>query len=367
MHWGWEDEDQSVASANLELLGHFATGPLQHTLLIGADYYDEDYDSGGWAWGGTPTLSNIHAPDYTSAYHDDYPADPYGYKNRNEGVYAQDQVAFAERWHVMLGVRHDNARYDNNYAGSTLLAEDSALTWRGGVLYQPRPDLSVYASFVEGFGSSNFDWTTGTAFDPQTSYQYEVGAKWQPSSRFGLSIALFQLVKDNLTMADPENPLRTILAGEATSEGIELDVSGQITDAWSVVASYAYTDVRYTKSDSMQGERMFGVPRNGASFWTTYRLGGTGLQFGGGVVYRDSQLGTQRAWDPAIYPYTLNGYTLIDLMASYAFDLAGNPTKVQLNISNATDERYNPSSYGGMSRIMLGEPRMILGSFRMSF
>ena len=88
---------------------------------------------------------------------------------------------------------------------------------------------------------------------------------------------------------------------------------------------------------------------------------------GAGAVYRDDQLGTQRAWDPLLYPYTLDGYTLLDVMASYEFEVSDYLAKVQLNVSNATDERYNPSSYGGPSRIVLGEPRMIYCSLRLTF
>lgn len=365
--WGWENERSDILSTNLELLGHFSTGALRHTLLAGFDYFDEDYDSGGWAWGGTEVTSNVHSPNYASDYRNDYGVDAFGYDNVNRGAYLQDQIAFGERWHALLGVRYDNAKYSYYYGTTLMEADDTAPTWRGGLLYEARPGLSLYASYVEGFGASQFDWVSGTAFDPQTSYQYEIGMKWQPHPRLGMTMALFELVKDNLTMADPDNPLRTILAGEATSKGVELDITGQITDDWSVVAAYAYTDVRYTESDTMQGERFYAVPRNGASLWTTWRVDATGLELGGGVVYRDSQLGTQKAWYPDIYPYMLDGYTLVDLMASYSFDLAGRAARLQVNVSNATDERYNPSSYGGMNRIALGEPRTIIGSFRVNF
>jgi iron complex outermembrane receptor protein len=366
-HWGWEDERVEVGSINLEVFGHFSTGIFEHTLLVGADYFDEDYDSGGWAFGGTPVTSNVRAPNYDTSYRTGYDVDVFKYLNEGQGIYAQDQIALGQRWRVLIGARYDDARYSYTYGTSTLTADDAALTWRGGVLYQVRPELSLYVSYVEGFGSSNFDYVTETAFDPETSEQMEAGVKWQPHPSFGMSVAIFQLVKDNLTMADPNDPLRTILAGEATSEGIEVDVSGQITSNWSVVAAYAYTDVSYTRSDTMQGERLFGVPRNGASFWTSYQFGSTGFEMGAGLVHRSSQLGTQRAWSPDIYPYTLEEYTLVDLMAGYSFDLGGRLAKVQLNVSNATDERYNPSSYGDMSRIVLGEPRMIMGSFRLGF
>jgi iron complex outermembrane receptor protein len=367
--WGWKDEQAKVGSTNLDLTGKFATGRITHNILIGADYFNEDYDSGGWEFGGTPVISNIHHPDNESApYDNDYTVMPYWYKNLNRGIYLQDQMTLpGDRLHILIGARHDQANNTYGFGDSGFKPKDKRTTWRGGLLYELSPAVSVYTSYVDGFGASNFSWGSGEIFDPQTSHQYEVGTKIQINSALGVSIAAYELIKDNLPMADPTDITRTILAGEATSKGLELDINGQLTDNWNVIASYAYTDVRYTHSDSMQGERLYGVPRNGASFWSTYKFGNTGWKFGGGINYRGSRLGTQRAWYPDMYPYTMDAYSLVDLMVSYDFTLGKLPVTAQLNVDNATDKTYYPASYGGMDRISLGAPRNILGSARISF
>lgn len=368
-YWGWDDEQAQIGSTNLDLTGKFTTGTINHTLLAGVDYFDEDYNSGGWAFGGTAQPSNIYTPNHDDAPYDlDYTTADYWYTNKNSGVYLQDQMAmFENRLHILVGARYDSTNYTFHWDGSEFNPRDKALTWRGGILYQLQPNLSVYASYVEGFGSSNYDWSTGTIFDPQTSNQYEVGTKFEVTPEIGITVAAFQLIKDNLTMADPADITKTILAGEATSEGFELDITGQINDNWNVIAAYAYTDVRFTRSDTLQGERMHSVPRHGASLWSTYEFGSSGWQTGGGIVYRSERLGTQRAWSPDLYPYMLDAYTLLDLMVSYEFTISNLPVKAQLNISNATDERYYPSTYGNNQRIALGEPRNVMGSINVHF
>lgn len=367
-YWGWEDEEGIVAATNLDLTGHFTTGGVQHTVLAGVDFFDEDYDSGGWSGGGTPLVTNIYAPDRASAPYDiNYRVDPYSYDNRNLGFYLQDQlVLFDERLHVLAGVRYDDADYTNRFGVNKTQINDHAPTWRAGVLYRLLPTVAVYASYIEGFGTSNGFSSTGEKFDPQTSKQTEIGMKLE-TERLGVTIAAFELIKDNLTMADPADIRRTILAGEATSEGIELDVSGAITTHWNVIASYAYTDVRYTRSDRLQGERLHSIPRHGASLFTTYRLADTGLQIGGGVVYRSERLGVQRAFQPQLYPYMLDEYTLLNLMIGYDFAIAQWPVKAQLNVSNATDERYTPSTYGSLNRMEIGAPRNVLASISVNF
>jgi len=368
-YWGWDDERAKIGSANLDVTGHLSTGAIDHTLLMGIDYFDEDYNSGGWASGGTALVTNVFAPNHDSAPYDlNHTVSTYYYTNRNLGAYLQDQLAlFDDRLQILAGLRYDNADYDNTFGTNTSIARDDALTWRAGILYEVRPGISLYTSYVEGFGTSNVVSATGEKFDPQTSHQTELGAKFALSSGVGVTIAAFQLVKDNLTMADPADITRVILAGEATSEGIELDVSGQLTPFWNVIASYAYTDVRYTRSDRFQGERLHSIPKHGASLWSTYRFGESGWQLGAGVVHRSDRLGLQRGSSPALYPYTLDAYTLIDAMVAYNFAVADVPVKAQLNITNATDEIYYPSSYGSTSRIAQGAPKNVLASFSVNF
>lgn len=366
-YWGWEDEEAQITSTNLDLTGKLETGAVKHTLLMGIDYFDEDYDSGGWASGGTPQASNVFNPNNTDApYDQNYNVSTYWYTNENLGIYLQDQMAMLDdRLHIMVGMRYDSADYYNFFGTSGLGADDNELTWRGGILYQFVPTASVYVSYVEGFGSPNASAQSGVRFDPQTSHQYEIGTKIELTPEIGITLAAFQLIKDNLTMADPADITRTILAGEATSEGVEMDISGQITDQWKIVAAYAYTDVRFTRSDRFQGERLHSVPRHGASLWSTYAFGS--WQLGGGIVHRSERLGLQRGTNPSLYPYMLDAYTLLDAMISYDFELADLPIKAQLNVSNATDEVYFPTTYGNTNRIDQGKPRTVMGSVRVHF
>lgn len=368
-YWGWDDEEAKIGSTNIDLTGKFTTGAINHTLLLGIDYFDEDYNSGGWATGGTPLTSNINNPNNNDAPYDgNYTSAEYWYANENTGAYLQDQMAmFDDKLHVLVGARYDAADYFSFYGTTGNGTNDRELTWRAGILYQFTPNASVYTSYVEGFGSPNISAQTGIKFDPQTSKQYEVGTKIEVTPEIGITIAAFQLVKDNLTMADPNDITKVILAGEATSEGLEIDISGQITDYWNVVASYAYTDVRYTRSDRMQGERLHSVPRNGASLWNSYHFGDTGWQLGGGVVYRSERLGMQHATNPVLYPYMMDAYTLLDVMVAYEFEVSNLPVKAQLNVSNATDEIYFPSTYGNTNRIAQGTPRMVMSSVNVHF
>ncbi|MET0355275.1 MAG: TonB-dependent receptor plug domain-containing protein, partial [Cellvibrio sp.] len=111
-YWGWKDEQAKTAATNIDLIGKFSTGAITHTLLIGGDYFDEDYDSGGWQFNGTELISNIYHPNNTDApYDNDHVVLPFGFKNQHKGFYIQDQMAaLDERLHIMIGARYDKAR-----------------------------------------------------------------------------------------------------------------------------------------------------------------------------------------------------------------------------------------------------------------
>jgi iron complex outermembrane recepter protein len=88
---------------------------------------------------------------------------------------------------------------------------------------------------------------------------------------------------------NPEDPNFSIQTGEQRSQGIELDVTGEILPGWNVTAAYAYTDAEISKDNSFPvGNKLANVPENQVSLWTTYEIQkGTleGLGFGLGLFY----------------------------------------------------------------------------------
>ena len=73
----------------------------------------------------------------------------------------------------------------------------------------------------------------------------------------GSTLAFFDLTRSNVLTTDPTNPNFSIQTGEQNSQGIELDVRGEILPGWSVIASYAYTDTRITEDNEFEvGNRL---------------------------------------------------------------------------------------------------------------
>jgi iron complex outermembrane receptor protein len=77
-----------------------------------------------------------------------------------------------------------------------------AFSPRAGIVYQPLPPISLYASY-----SRSFNPVTGTAFDrssfqPERATQYEVGVKADLSNRLSATLAFYDLTRSNVLTTD---------------------------------------------------------------------------------------------------------------------------------------------------------------------
>ena len=76
-------------------------------------------------------------------------------------------------------------------------------------------------------------------FEPERFRNLELGAKWEVSPGLAASAALYRLVRSNVAVTDPDDVLRAILVDGQRSEGLELDINGRISGAWSIAGGYA--------------------------------------------------------------------------------------------------------------------------------
>ena len=236
------------------------------------------------------------------------------------------------------------------------------------------PWMSIYGNYVESFGLNNgVHKPTQKPHDPQEAKQKEIGIKAELlDGKVVATAALFEITKTNLLTLDPRYPASqniTIPIGEARSRGIEFDVTGKITDKWSLIASASLDSAEITKDNSVvniEGKRLPGVPLRSGSIWAKYDNGSAteGLSFGAGVYLRG-----QREGDPK-NTYQLPGYGRVDAFAAYKFKALGaKVVTAQMNVNNLLDKTY--FDYGGSSgnktNIFYGEPISIMGSIKLEY
>ena len=276
-------------------------------------------------------------------------------------VYAQDQVRFSSKWLAVLGLRYDNfeMNFTNNRTGENFRTSDDLVSPRAGLVYKPVEDVSVYASYsmtyVPRAGSQLASLNvTNAALDPEEFENVELGAKWDVNPSLALTAAVYQLDRKNIVLADPNDPTVSVLIDGQRSEGIELGVSGQLSEAWSLQGGYAYQDGQLT--ERLGGTTLAQLPKHVASLWNRYDLTsawGVGI----GVIYQTEMFA---ASDNLV---TLPAFTRVDAGVFYT---PNDRLRMQLNVENLLDERYYPNAHNN-NNITPGSPLAVRAGVTMSF
>lgn len=331
-----------------QLFGKFETGSLKHTLLMGTDY-QRGTRSTFTQTGNAPSI-NIYNPDrtvvidtsqYTSLLSTSQ-------KNRQLGIYLQDQIKL-DNWVASLGGRYDWASLDTkNRLLDTLQNTDAEdFTGRVGLGYLFDIGLFPYISYTESFTPTSGTNRTGSPFEPETAKQYEIGVKYQPTGWDSyVTLAAFDLRRQNVLTTDTINPSYSVQQGEVTSRGVELEAMLNPVDGLNVIASYSANNVEVTKDNpnaagiSNKGNTPVRTPKHLASLWADYTLQSgalAGLGLGVGVRYTGSSYGD------AQNTFKVPDYTLVDAMLRYDFGQAGHSLKglsAAINVKNLTDKYY---------------------------
>ncbi|WP_027149843.1 TonB-dependent receptor [Methylobacter tundripaludum] len=329
------------------------TGPFKHKLLTGAEFGRQETDNfrnTGYftAVGANATSVNVPlaSPRYNGAVafrQAATDADNHGVTHIKAG-YVQDQIELTKHWQAIMGVRYDRFEVDflNKRNGQTTSTIDDLLSPRGGLIYKPFENFSLYTNYsiayVPRAGEQLASLTLATAaLKPEEFRNYEVGAKWDIRPDLSATLALYQLDRLNALATDPNNPAVSFLVDGQRTKGIELGLSGNITDAWKVIGGYAFQNGEITKSISssaLAGATLAQVPEHTFSLWNRYDITqqwGVGL----GSVYRSKMFA---ATDNLV---TLPGFLRFDAAVYYK------PTKniqLQVNVENLFDKEYYASA-----------------------
>ncbi len=350
-------DSTDVYFGQIDLLGKFKTGSIEHQLLVGFDYENNSQTFESFT-SPIPPLDLLN-PTYNVARPTDLVRD-FGFERLTQsyGVYLQNQIAFSNNLKLLIGGRYDWVSNELELVLNDTdepVVNDGAFSPRIGLVYQPSDTVSLYASYSRSFLQTT-SFSPGQVFKPTRGTQYEVGIKTDfLDKKLSATLAAYHLTKTNVVTADPVNPFLSIQTGEQRSQGIELDVAGEILPGWKVIASYGYTDAEITKDNSIPvGNRRNNVPTNQASLWTTYEIqqgGLKGLGFGLGLFYVGERQGD------LANTFTLASYLRTDAALYYRQD----GFRAGLNIRNLFDTDYASFS-DSKTYIQRGAPFTIIGS-----
>ena len=217
-----------------------------------------------------------------------------------ELFYVQDQVEITRYLEVIAGVRHDSFGTDvTNLLPGTggtgrFGQEDNFYSPRAGIILKPTDDLSLYTSYSttylpasgDQFGSVSGQTET---LNPEKFENYEVGAKWDITDALAFTAAAYKVDRSNIRFAQSDGTF--IQTGTSQVKGIEVTLTGYLTDKWQVSAGYGHQTGELTSGSATNATTILAagtplplLPSDTFSLWNRYQLTydfGVGL----GVVY----------------------------------------------------------------------------------
>jgi iron complex outermembrane receptor protein len=367
----FRDYDADYQVVRAEINGRFKWGGLQHRVIFGldSDRFENDQvflRARATTLASSPTLAQQQAINIFNPVYGSYALPtPTPLTNRVEtqqsvGLFVQDQINLTDRVQLRIGARYDDYKQtlNNRANGQVLTQKDSRVSPQLGLVFRADPSLSLYATYGENFRPLSGVDARGNGFTPNQSTAAEAGAKFSVGGIDG-TVAVFQVRQKNILVVDDPSALTLAAIGKAKSQGLEIDLHGEIANGYSIWASYAYVDAKTTNTFNdanfgvpvPAGTQLLNVPKQSLSLQLvkSMTLAGRGLQVGGGVVHVGKRSGEFTT------SFKLPGYTLARAFAAYDVTKAAT---LRLDVDNLFDETYYTNSFSTLW-VQPGTPRSV--------
>jgi catecholate siderophore receptor len=354
-----------------DLTAEFFTGAIEHTLVLGIEASHEDFDNQAFAFTPSSVIDDLTTPNPFAVYTGVITNGTRTLTDADSlAVYASDTIKLDEHWELSAGVRWDRFAADVESIPAVgpvvqLSRTDEFTSVKGGIVYKPIEEASIYVSYATSFnpsaeGLALSTGATGTAnVGPEENETYEIGAKWDVlDERLSLAAALFRIDKTNARTEDPANPGDfLVLEGEQRVEGFEVSASGNVTGELLIFAGYTFldTEVRESRNPLEIGKEIPNVPEQTFNVWATYDVTER-LQIGGGVQFLDDRFSNN------VNTNVAPSYWVVDAMVGYQLQ---EHIAVRVNVYNIGDELYYDRVHP--AHTLPGAGRSVLISFDVSF
>jgi iron complex outermembrane receptor protein len=363
-------------TGQLNLNGRFTTGPIGHQLLVGADLIGVSSTSNSFTITnngvGVTTYDRINILDPAKYQEQTYIPDSRAISRTTSplyrsGVYVQDLISLTDKIKVLAGVRWSyqktlqtqilNLLTDAETRGTAVTRYDRAYSPKVALIYQPIRMTSIFASYSNNFSTNAGVDIFGQQLRPSIIDQYEVGIKNELfDGRLTANVGVYRIRNSDfaqtaLTKADGTPNVDTNVkefTGETTSDGLEIDLTGNLSRNVYFITGYGYNYMRYTKASTVAGvgapvlgERLINNPAHTANatlFYTFDLPQLRGLKLGASAFYTGARYGglNNTVGQTPVYNrlIPLTGFTTIDLTAGYQYQ----KVSLLVKLSNITNE-----------------------------
>ncbi|HEX4546806.1 TonB-dependent siderophore receptor [Pseudomonas sp.] len=372
LYWGRWEGHRVQDSADINVSGPFTLGGREHELVAG---FMASHSRQTGATFDTSASGQVPGSIYDWNGHlpkQDFPKNgKYERTQSQNGIYLATRLRPTDDLSVILGSRLSTFKYNEDYsynAGTGMAdthasyKEHGVVTPYAGVVYDLNDTYSVYGSYTNIYQPQIYKDADGKTLAPVEGNAYETGLKAAYfDGRLNASLAFFRIEQDNVAESIGTNPVTNegiykAIDG-ATTNGVELELAGELQEGWNLSAGYTYARTR-----DQDEQRIYGYPLSTTKpehvfrTFTTYRLPGVlnKVTVGGGVSWQSAFYG--KIYSAPAGDYTRikqGGYSLVDLMTKYEYD---EHLSFTVNANNVFDKKYL-TGLGNFDTTFYGEPR----------
>ena len=348
------------------LLGRLQTGGVEHSLRVGYQISENDYEfrTGQDGVPGGRIISNtmnIFEADNSQTYEFSGRGtfELFETFQDSTSTFAQYTADFDGKGRLLVGLRNDDVEFANGAA-----YEEVSVRVAGS--YALAENISLFAGYSDSYSAQTGTTPSGDPIEPLHNIAYEGGVKFELfDGRVLWTNSLYQTTRDNIAFADPDDLTGQFVIpfGEVRVRGIESEFVGTIGDDLDVSAGLAFQDTENVETDdpSVEGNEFINVPNVQASLFANYRLSQFGLDnlsARAGVLFVGAKQGN------AANTFEIPEWSRIDIGARYNFTES---TSVDVFVENLFDETYYQGSRGLPTNILPGDRRLIQVNLLHSF
>jgi iron complex outermembrane receptor protein len=345
-------------NARTELAGRVQTWALDHELMFG--YMENKRYQNGPGQQVVNLAQNLYDPIVL--------AEPLLTQNlalspqdiTDKGLYVFDRIHIGEQWQVQAGVRRTD--YQNISVSGTYAVKSTTPAY--GLIWKPRKDTSIYASYIEGLeegGTAPLATNNGgQVLPPGKSKQNELGVRSEYVSGLLLSAAYFTIERQT---AYTNTANFFVLDGRTEYKGFEYSATGEIGRQVSVYLSGMFLEAeqKNAQNTALIGKEPDNTPRQTHSLFVDYRPDfWPGFGANAGAYY------ISKRFINNLEQGSIPGYTIFTAGARYTTArLLGKQSTFQVYVENVGDKRTWSAAGGGF--LAVGLPRTIKMSMKVDF
>ncbi|HDY84213.1 hypothetical protein LCGC14_0581450 [marine sediment metagenome] len=355
---GEYDIDTTSYIADVYASGPFTLAGREHELVFGGQWAKSDSDYSGIAGPKSAVtldqaLSGSRAKPQFGEHVDQGAIDA-----SQRSVYSSARLNFTDNLNFIIGTRFlDYEMADTTYGIDEKRAANEWIPYFGAV-YSLTDSLNAYASYTEIFQPQSKADINNKLLDPADGQTYEIGLKMDLNDKRALaSVSLFQTQQNNVAeIAGVTSSLQNYYSAEdgVTSNGIELDLSGEVAQGLQLMGGYTYVQVE--DADGERTKRY--LPKQSFKLASTYQL----------QSMPKLKIGTNVKWQTEIEDSATEvkqgAYAVWGAMASYQLSPK---LKTTLNIDNILNKQYFNSFYGGYGQSYYAPTRSATVSMKYDF